>query len=131
LVTFGQVVFELQMFIVRSQIWLLSVWSRPDSVVSSFRPIKLGKGLVGIKGIVDNFISFLDYPLACHLELWSSWNDVISGLFMLFANLNFSVKHSSSYISMLMLLLGTWVSILWSYETCVLIDVLVLFYVMS
>jgi hypothetical protein len=29
------------MFKVRSQIWLLSVWSRPDSVVSSFQPNKL------------------------------------------------------------------------------------------
>jgi hypothetical protein len=42
------------------------------------------------------------------LELCSSWNDVISGLFMLIANLNLSVKHSLSYISRLVLLLGTW-----------------------
>jgi hypothetical protein len=54
----------------------------------------------------------------------------MSRLVMLIANLNLSVKHSLSYISMLVLLLGTWVGTLGYYETCVLIDVLAVFYVM-
>jgi hypothetical protein len=44
----------------------------------------------------------------------------MSGLVMLITNLNLSVKHSLSYISVLVLLLGTWVGTLGSYGTCVL-----------
>jgi hypothetical protein len=54
----------------------------------------------------------------------------MSALVMLIANLNLSVKHSLSYISMLVLLLGIWVGTLGSYGTFVLIDVLAIFYVM-